>query len=544
MEMIARWIQIMRRQERYQELLQKYLPEYIQAANETYDAYMQKNQNDSVLITTTSYVIAPILHAYVRWVLADAAARNIRRLYFLSRDGYQMLEAAKLICIEHSYDIELRYLHCSRYAFEIPSNHLRDDYMNRICTGGKAVYIDDLLRRGGLNEQEVESVIRRDSRLYQLSQKREVLSYRQIRNLRQVLMQNSYFCRLVMEHSQEAYPACIGYLRQEGLFDLISCAVVDSGWTGGLQELLECLLQSAGHPRKLDGYYFGLYDLPARSRKDRYHSFYFYIWGDYRYKTFFNNNVYEVIYSAPEAMTIGYRKEPCAGRGINYASEEGQWIYVPVYLDKQIQKTCGKNASIRMMKEELSAAEYDHDEDERQYEFYHRQLEIIRSFIIKRNAQDRNRRSNIQNDHITTYDRKLYSVPGSHVPEQYRNLLRQGLLPILREFMCDPSRGEVKLFGAIQFSDHLLESGSSMLAEPLSINQLRANHLIPRIRSMLNGSSLTTGYWLLGSLRRVPMTKQEHKRQRRQILAYQYAVYIKKDLIRMGRFLLHGNNRA
>lgn len=479
----------MKRQEQYQEILQKYLPEYIQAANKTYDAYMRNNPNASVLYTTTAYVAAPVLHAYIKWVLDDAMNRKIKRLYFLSRDGYQMLEAARLIGAEQVYNIELRYLHCSRYAFEIPSNHLRKDYLNRICTGGKAVYVEDVLRRGGLTEQEVETVIKSDSGLYRLSQKKEALSYRQIRELGHELVRNTYFCRLVMEHSRKAYPACIGYLRQEGLFDPISCAVVDSGWTGGMQELLNYLLQSAGHPRELDGYYFGLYDLPFGVRKDRYHAFYFNIWGDYWYKTFFNNNVYEVIFSAPEAMTVGYQKAACADIGIDAESKDGQWTYVPVYSDKQ---------------------------DLKMIEFYHQQIEIIRFFIKKTMEQDCN-----------FYDTK-----------RKRRTLKKGLFPILREFMCNPSRGEVKFYGAMRFSDHLLENGSAMLAEYLSIDQLRVNHLIPRIRAMLNGTSQATGYWLLGSLRHCSMTKQERKRQRRQILAYQYVVYIKKDLLRILRFFI------
>ena len=483
---------MMRRQEQYREILQKYLPEYIQTANETYDTYMRKNPNASVLYTTTSYVIAPVLFTFIKWVLDDAVKRKIKRLYFLSRDGYQMLEAARLIDAEQNYNIELKYLHCSRYAFEIPSNYLRKDSMNRICSGGKAVYIEDILRRGGLSEQEVETVIKSDSGLYRLSQKKEALSYRQIRELRHELLRNTYFCRLVMEHSRKAYPACIGYLRQEGLLDPISCAVVDSGWTGGMQEMLSNLLQSAGYQGKLDGYYFGLYDLPSGVRKDQYHTFYFNIWGDYWYKTFFNNNVFEVIFSAPESLTAGYQKIACSDIGMNEESKDRQWNYVPVYSDKQ---------------------------DLKMIEFYHQQIEIIRFFIKKTMEQDCN-----------FYDTK-----------RKRRTLKKGLFPILREFMCNPSRGEVKFYGAMRFSDHLLENGSAMLAEYLSIDQLRVNHLISRIRAMLNGTSLTTGYWLLGSLRHCSMTKRERKQQRRQILAYQYAVYIKKDLLRILRLLLHGN---
>ena len=63
-------------------------------------------------------------------------------------------------------------------------------------------------------------------------------------------------------HSKEAYGTAIGYLTQEGLLEPVSYALVDSGWIGTIQQSIEHLLRQKQPDRKLEGYYFGLYEIP------------------------------------------------------------------------------------------------------------------------------------------------------------------------------------------------------------------------------------------------------------------------------------------
>jgi predicted HAD superfamily hydrolase len=60
--------------------------------------------------TLAADVVAPCYVAYVKWLLNDAQKRGIKRLYFLSRDGYILMKIAENM--EHD-GIELRYLFLS-----------------------------------------------------------------------------------------------------------------------------------------------------------------------------------------------------------------------------------------------------------------------------------------------------------------------------------------------------------------------------------------------------------------------------------------------
>ena len=113
------------------------------------------------------------------------------------------------------------------------------------------------------------------------------------------------------QHSKITYPNTIGYLIQEGLLEEVPYAIVDSGWTGTLQQSLEQLLWSVQSlkKKKIEGYYFGLYEIPKNTDRKYYHGYYFEPHNYIRRKVHFSNCLFEAVYSAPEAMTIGYQKE-------------------------------------------------------------------------------------------------------------------------------------------------------------------------------------------------------------------------------------------
>ena len=76
-----------------------------------------------------------------------------------------------------------------------------------------------------------------------------------------------------------------------------------SGWIGTIQQSIEHLLRQKQPDRKLEGYYFGLYEIPEGERKENYHSFYFTPWGEIKRKVHFSNSLFEAVFSAPEGMT-------------------------------------------------------------------------------------------------------------------------------------------------------------------------------------------------------------------------------------------------
>lgn len=288
----------MDRLKQYEELL-KDRKEYLYAIEEAEKE--QTFEQDTRLYLRT---MAPVLTEFAGWVLEQAVSAGKKRLYFLSRDGFQMYLAAKQISEKRALPVECRYLYVSRYALRVPVYHLDpENCLDLICVGGIDVTLEKILRRGGLTPEETADII--VSAGWQ-NKYGETLNYRQILALKQTLKKQPRLMAYMDKHSREKYVNAIGYLRQEGLLTDGDYAVVDSGWVGTCQQTLERLIHSVNPGIRVEGYYFGLYELPAGADPSLYHSWYFSPTGGLRRKAHFSNSLFETICSAEEGMTVEY----------------------------------------------------------------------------------------------------------------------------------------------------------------------------------------------------------------------------------------------
>lgn len=263
-------------------------------------------------------VLAPTLYEFVLWVLQEALQSRKKRLYFLARDGYQMYLAARQLCKQYDLDIECRYLKVSRYAVRVPEYHLLGERcLERICVGGIDVTFEKIMQRAALTDKEAGEIA---AFAGYTENYRKVINYHEVMQLKDRLKKIPLLFHYIDSHSKEAYGTAIGYLTQEGLLEQVPYALVDSGWIGTIQQSIEHLLRQKQPDRKLEGYYFGLYEIPEGERKENYHSFYFTPWGEIKRKVHFSNSLFEVVFSAPEGMTLSYRTE----------SGKDKIIYVPV----------------------------------------------------------------------------------------------------------------------------------------------------------------------------------------------------------------------
>lgn len=253
------------------------------------------------------YVMVPALTEFVNWVLDKASDAGKKRLYFLSRDGYQMyLIAVRLVEIRH-LEIECRYLHVSRYSMRLPQYHLDPDTcIDRICMGGIDVTPERILQRAALSSEEISEVV---MAIGWQDRKQDILNYRQIQKLKQLLRSRTEILGYVKKHSSDEYENALGYLEQEGLLSDIPYAIVDSGWVGTMQESIQILVQSRRPELKTEGYYFGIYELPQGADAGRYHAWYFSRGGGLRRKAHFSNSLFETVCSAEDGMTVCYREK-------------------------------------------------------------------------------------------------------------------------------------------------------------------------------------------------------------------------------------------
>lgn len=266
---------------------------------------------------TALLVLAPAMNAFVLWVLQNAVADGKKRLYFLARDGYLMYKTACMYCEALNIPVECRYLYCSRYSVRIPVFHMdMDEAMDYICRGGIDVNFSKILDRAGLDNDEKEKVT---ELLHMKDREYTVIPYAKLGNIRRKLEKCRDFTEAVERHSKAALFGLQGYLKQEGLLDDVSAAIVDSGWIGSMQKVLNKFLKTMGRKQQIDGYYWGLYELPAGVQPSDYHCFYFSPLQGLKRKVYFSNCLFEVIFTAPHGMTLAYEK-----RGKDY---------IPVYAE-------------------------------------------------------------------------------------------------------------------------------------------------------------------------------------------------------------------
>jgi len=253
------------------------------------------------------YAIVPTLTEFVSWTLDRASGSHKERLYFLSRDGYQMYLIAQKLTELRRLPIECRYLNVSRYSMRLPRYHLDlKKSIDSICTGGIDVTPEQILRRAAFSPEEISEILRDIG--WQDRQK-DILNYRQIQKLKQILRGSTKILQYVEKHSGREYENALGYLEQEGLLSDISYAVVDSGWVGTLQETIQALVQSKKPEIRVEGYYFGMYELPRGADARSYHAWYFSHSKGLKRKAGFSNSLFETVCSADEGMTMYYRKK-------------------------------------------------------------------------------------------------------------------------------------------------------------------------------------------------------------------------------------------
>lgn len=262
------------------------------------DAFQKQKENS---LYNTAMI--PVMIEFVTWVIGQAQQQSIKRLYFLSRDGYQMFLVAKDLCRKMNIDIEIRYLNVSRYSMRVPEYAmLGEKCLDRIFIGGIDVTFRRIMKRAALTDEEIHDVAKECEMDNELDR---MLNYQEIMILKNKFADNRKLLAYIQKHSKKAYPDAIGYLRQEGLLDDIKYGLVDSGWVGTLQQTIKHLVQKD----RIDGFYFGLYETPKDEDSDMYHGFYFNPKTGRDRKSYFSNCLFEAVFTSPEGMTIGYSKE-------------------------------------------------------------------------------------------------------------------------------------------------------------------------------------------------------------------------------------------
>ena len=373
----------------------------------------------AIIFHTGRYVFAPVLNSFVLHVLTDAINKGIKQLFFLARDAYFYYLIAEKYVKEFGLDIQCKYLYVSRFSLRVPLYHLDiEQALSYITLGGVDVTPTTVINRAGLSESEGHQFAEKLAMYLEIKKDEQITRHR-LPEVRDYLKGDKAFIEALKNNSEQAFANAKEYLEKTGFITKEKIAIVDSGWVGSIQVSLNQFRRCFGITEPLEGYYFGLYEIPPKAQEEYYHYYLFGPRTGLRKKVLFNNCLFECIFSAPHGMTLAYDKQ----------SDKN----VPILSD-------------------ISQSQVDF-------------LNEIRNVI-----------ETYQDKLIRIYD------DFDSINELFNSSkVRQTIENALFSFMSKPSMEEAKVFGQLHFSDDVIDYDNAVLAAKLSEEDLYDNHFLKRV---------------------------------------------------------------
>ncbi|CAN5629140.1 hypothetical protein BH23BAC1_BH23BAC1_42220 [soil metagenome] len=199
-------------------------------------------------------VVAPVLVAYVLWVLYRANEMGLTRLYFVSRDGQIYLKIAKILAKKLGLEIELKYLYGSRKAWHFPSVTNLAQEIDWVTRKVKKLTIRMTLNRVFTEPEKLGDVLTKNG--FPPSSWDNDLNKSQINSIKEILLLTEVE-EVILNKAHESRQLAYSYFVQEGLTKDENWALVDIGWGGNSQNFMGKILNIHGAPLP-KGYYFAL----------------------------------------------------------------------------------------------------------------------------------------------------------------------------------------------------------------------------------------------------------------------------------------------
>ena len=429
-------------------------------------------------------VFAPLIVSFTVWVLREAEARGIKRLYFLSRDGYLPYRTAGKLAESYKVDIECRYLYCSRYSLRVPMySENVGEALDHVTRGGIDVTFRKILMRSGFR---AEDMVKMQAEFPDIDPD-QVIPYSELSRVRRRLAENRTYTDLLIARSRASWDPLRAYFAQEGLLEEAgireeekgranrtraedSCrecgnsdhihskrdiplrtGIVDSGWTGTTQKSIDEIRRRCGVETPVEGFYFGLFEIPKGTDPGTYHSFYFGPKTKLFNKVLFSNSLFEAIVRANHGTASGYRTVKTAEKG----DEETHSISEPV-LEPFRKNDIAKKLALYIDQYLDQLAERE---------------KLICPEPVTRSVPEKG---------IEAGD----PWPGQ-IPAGYDSILTPEVTRKLKKFMWDPDPEEAEYFGSLPFSDDLLDETESEVGPVFPAEYLKENRFANRLLTSL-----------------------------------------------------------
>lgn len=195
--------------------------------------------------------VGPILWGYVHWLKVHLEKMGLERIYFFSRDGYIMKQAFEMLDGAEKFDTY--YLEVSRRALRVPILY-KDPSFNNLLTMlsvGEIISLISIFDAVGLSIEDYDLLLskygfNRDSIFYRSS----ICDNENLSLLYNELLSD------IISKSKEEYSLLSQYIKQQKLGGKF--AIVDIGWSGGMQRFLIDALREMDIECDIYGFYTGI----------------------------------------------------------------------------------------------------------------------------------------------------------------------------------------------------------------------------------------------------------------------------------------------
>lgn len=237
-----------------------------------------------------------MIFPYIKWILDRCTAQGIKRLHFISRDGYVMQKIADIIIKQENLDIETHYIYGSREAWRMPSVEKAEDLWFAFTQYKNIPFLDTIAK---ILQVDTESLIKFLPKYYHNPKKK--LTENDYININYYLSTNPEFIEMIKENNKEKKQLLKEYLAQAVDFSDDNFAFVDLSGSTVTQDCLGKFILK-NFQRKLKCFYYS----NSRRIDNKYVT---------KFMFFPSNSFYsftmfiEMAFRAPHGQVVGYRKE-------------------------------------------------------------------------------------------------------------------------------------------------------------------------------------------------------------------------------------------
>lgn len=199
---------------------------------------------DDVYFNLGYEVLGILLYGYTNWLIKELRHRNIKKIFFLAREGACLKRAFDTI---NDTDIESKYLYVSRRSTRVPllKNIQSLDDVFKIVKMRKITDIRSFFINVGLDISKYGELLQK----YNCSEKTNINSIKKFEELFENIKQD------IIQNAKEEEKELLGYLQQEKFTGNI--AVADIGWEGTMQNALSTLSTKFELGADITGFYMG-----------------------------------------------------------------------------------------------------------------------------------------------------------------------------------------------------------------------------------------------------------------------------------------------